>query len=329
MFPPIRIDKASDMPAYRQVIERITSLIKEGALKPGDRLPPERDLAESLGVARGTIKKAYEDLARNHVVDVNQGRGTFVSYRQDSVEPGRKERASRLIEDVLTELEGLRFSYREIKNLIDIKILEREERSEGLFIAAVDCNPESLAMYRRQLSFFSRLSIKPFLLDDLVKDSDPAKRLREFEIVFSTSTHFSELIGLVPGLKERIVQVVVSPSQETIINLAMIAANQRVGIVCESRQFMQIIRNKLKDFRIPAASVSHLFLGDGSGLAAFMADKDVVIAPSGYSFEVRREDRARIQEYTDRGGKVVYFDYRIERGSLLYLEERIKALLDT
>jgi len=329
MFPSIVIDKTSDVPAYRQVIEQITILIKNGSLNPGDRLPPERDLADRLGVARGTIKKAYEDLARHQVLDVSQGRGTFVSYRQDSVEPGRKERASRLIDELLTNLEGLRFSYREIKNLIDIKILEREERSEGLFVAAVDCNPESLAMYRKQLSFFSRLSIAPFLLDDLVRDPDPVKRLGEFEIVFSTSTHYSELIGLVPSLKERIVQVVVSPSQETIISLASMSVNQRVGIVCESRQFMQIIRNKLKDFRVPAGAISHLFLSEGKDLSSFIADKDVVIAPSGYPLDIRREDKAGFQAFTERGGKLVIFDYRIERGSLLYLEERIKTLLDS
>jgi DNA-binding transcriptional regulator YhcF (GntR family) len=326
MFPDLKVDKSKDTPVYRQILEKITGAIKNGDIKPGDRLPPERDLALSLGIARGTIKKAYEELARNHIIDMNRGRGTFVSFRQDTVEPGRKERATRRIDELLTELEAMRFSYREIKNLIDIKILEREERIEQYFIAAVDCNPESLDMYRKQLGFISRLEMKKILLDELARDPHPEKKLSGFELILSTSTHYSELIGLVPSLRERIVQVVVSPSQETVIDLAGLGSRQRIGILCQSKQFLQIIRTKLKDFHIHAAG--ELLLSAREDVAGFIGDKDVVIVPPGYSFEISKENKALIQGFTERGGKVVYFDYRIERGSLLYLEERIKGLLE-
>jgi DNA-binding transcriptional regulator YhcF (GntR family) len=326
MFPDLEIDKGMDTPVYRQILEKITGLIKNGELKPGDRLPPERDLALSLGIARGTIKKAYEELARNHIIDMNRGRGTFVSFRQDTVEPGRKEKATRRIDALLTELETLRFSHREIKNLIDIQILEREERIERYFIAAVDCNPESLDMFRKQLGFISRLEVKKILLDELAREPHPEKKLGGFELILSTSTHYSELIGLVPSLREKIVQVVVSPNQETVIDLAGLGSRRKIGILCQSRQFLQIIRNKLKDFHISAAG--ELLLSGGEDVAGFIADKDVVIVPPGYSFEISKENKALIQSFTERGGKVVHFDYRIERGSLLYLEERIKALLE-
>lgn len=66
----LQIDRASEVPVYRQIIEKIASLIRAGSLKPGDRLPPERELSAQLGIARGTITRAYEELARNGIVEV-------------------------------------------------------------------------------------------------------------------------------------------------------------------------------------------------------------------------------------------------------------------
>ena len=93
----VRIDPSSQIPAYRQIIEQIVSKVRAGELKAGDRLPAARDLAPLLGIARGTIAKAYEELARCSILDVTPGRGSFVSARQDVVPESRCERAARSI----------------------------------------------------------------------------------------------------------------------------------------------------------------------------------------------------------------------------------------
>ena len=49
-----------------------------GRARPGDRLPPEKELAESLGVSRGTLRLALERLESNGEVNRRQGSGTFV-----------------------------------------------------------------------------------------------------------------------------------------------------------------------------------------------------------------------------------------------------------
>ena len=259
---------------------------------------------------------------------MSQGRGSFVSFRQDVVEAGRKERAVRLIEELLKNLEKLRFSYREIGNLIDLKILEREEKAEHFYIAAVDCNPESLEIYQKQLSFISKIKLKKVLLDELAADPEPEKRLREYGLVFTTSTHYSELLGMAPGLREKILQVVVSPSQESIIQLALLKANQKIGVISESLRFQQIIRNKLRDFGIPSSTVAQLLLKPGADAAEFLRNRDAVIVPPGYTFDLQRSNKAAIQAFTERGGRIIVFDYQIERGSLLHLEERIKEILE-
>lgn len=64
------------------VEERIIQIIKDNELKPGDRLDNEYELAQRLGVGRGTVREAIKALVSRNVLVVRQGSGTFVSPRQ-------------------------------------------------------------------------------------------------------------------------------------------------------------------------------------------------------------------------------------------------------
>ena len=64
---------------YRQLAAAFTLLIDEGTLRSGDQLPPERALASSLSVSRGTVVKAFELLEEDGRVSRVQGRGTTVN----------------------------------------------------------------------------------------------------------------------------------------------------------------------------------------------------------------------------------------------------------
>ncbi|MBC8170183.1 MAG: FadR family transcriptional regulator [Anaerolineae bacterium] len=66
-----------------QITERILSMIREQSLHPGDRLPPERELALLMGVSRATVREALRSLAMMNVVELKHGSGTFVT----SLEP--------------------------------------------------------------------------------------------------------------------------------------------------------------------------------------------------------------------------------------------------
>ena len=63
---------------YEQVAEQIQRLILKGVLKPGDRLPPERELAVKFGVARSSIRDAIRTLEVMGILEPRQGLGTVV-----------------------------------------------------------------------------------------------------------------------------------------------------------------------------------------------------------------------------------------------------------
>lgn len=61
-----------------EVISKLREMIHSGELRPGDRLPPERDLAKILGVSRPTLRAGIHSLAAVGILHSRQGAGTFV-----------------------------------------------------------------------------------------------------------------------------------------------------------------------------------------------------------------------------------------------------------
>jgi DNA-binding GntR family transcriptional regulator len=62
-----------------QVINLILDLIQQQQLTPGDKLPPERELAASMGIARQTLRSALSALAAIDVLEIRQGAGAFIT----------------------------------------------------------------------------------------------------------------------------------------------------------------------------------------------------------------------------------------------------------
>jgi GntR family transcriptional regulator len=75
----IRIDREGDVPVGVQLAWALRGAIASGALKPGDRLPPLRDLAAEIGVNANTLRAAYAKLEADGLIDTRHGSGTFVT----------------------------------------------------------------------------------------------------------------------------------------------------------------------------------------------------------------------------------------------------------
>src|SRR5215210_7510891 len=67
-----------------QIAARLIGLITERRLRPGDRLPPERELAATMGVSRSSLREALRALAMLGVTEMRHGDGTYLT----SLEPG-------------------------------------------------------------------------------------------------------------------------------------------------------------------------------------------------------------------------------------------------
>src|ERR1041384_2610462 len=72
------IDSEKSGTSSEEVVLNLREMIQRGELRPGDRLPPERDLAKLLGVSRPTLRAGIRSLAAVGVLQSRQGAGTFV-----------------------------------------------------------------------------------------------------------------------------------------------------------------------------------------------------------------------------------------------------------
>jgi GntR family transcriptional repressor for pyruvate dehydrogenase complex len=103
MFNSIKHTKISE-----EIANQIKRLIIDGELKPGDQLPPERELIKQLGVSRPSLREALNALAAMGFLDVRQAKRTFV-----------KSVTSKLIEDPLSLL--IKADDQKIFDLIEVR----------------------------------------------------------------------------------------------------------------------------------------------------------------------------------------------------------------
>ena len=85
----IALDATSDTPLYKQLAEAVRSLVDQGVLQAGERLPATRELAGQLGLNRTTVSAAYAVLEECGLLEGQVGRGSFIAQRPDSqINPG-------------------------------------------------------------------------------------------------------------------------------------------------------------------------------------------------------------------------------------------------
>lgn len=75
----VRVDPGSPVPPYEQLRGQVATMIASGSLVPGQRLPTIRQLASDLGVAGGTVARAYRELERDGLISSRGRKGTFVA----------------------------------------------------------------------------------------------------------------------------------------------------------------------------------------------------------------------------------------------------------
>ena len=90
----LTVDPDSPMPPYEQIRSQISSMVQVGLLPEGSRLPSIRQLANDLGVAGGTVARAYRTLETDGVVATRGRHGTVVIQRPAAVEDRKLHRSA-------------------------------------------------------------------------------------------------------------------------------------------------------------------------------------------------------------------------------------------
>ncbi|MBU2881040.1 FadR family transcriptional regulator [Psychrosphaera sp. B3R10] len=121
---------------YVKVAEQISRLVQEGELKPGDRLPSERELAEKIGVSRPTIREAMIALEIAGIIEIRTGSGIYVveqkpelALSDEGVGPFEVLDTRYIIEAEACALAAARITEEQLEELNQtIKEMEEEEK---------------------------------------------------------------------------------------------------------------------------------------------------------------------------------------------------------
>jgi len=92
---PLALDARSDVPLHRQLAGRLSAAVLAGRLPRSSRLPATRTLARRLGLSRGVVLAAYDELAAQGVVEGRHGSGTYVAGTLPEVLPVPRRPAPR------------------------------------------------------------------------------------------------------------------------------------------------------------------------------------------------------------------------------------------
>jgi len=176
------------------IIQQIKSQIKKGILKPGEKLPSERKLADQLGVSRSSVREAIQALAFSGYLEVIQGKGTYIL-------------------EMATQYDEIVNFFSEFTNFSLDYLMEARIMLEGEFarLAALNASQEEIDVIER---VFNEIASSKDLNTFFVKDL-------EFHLTIAKATHNPIMNGLMKIIGEMLykeTQKIIEISKDTRIN---------------------------------------------------------------------------------------------------------------
>lgn len=318
----LKIDKDSKYPVYRQIVDQISIKIHNNELDIEERLPTERELSIITGISRGTIKRAYDELSSDGIIQRIQGSGTFVSNKQDIAVLCRKDKAIKIINKMLHELYSMHLTHKEIDSLISSKIQNLRRLTTNIRIAVVDEFMETLGLISSQLYRIADVDVSEFLLRNLEKS--PQRLTYNYDIILTTKNHYLQVIEMAPSIADIVIKVAIKPSQRVKFELARIEENMSVGIWCMSQEFANTIYEHIALMGHKDIFVDFRLDSEPGLVINFIKDKDIIIIPNDYLGVENTQDVELLYQFERRGGKIIFFEYHIDQGSLLHINYQLE-----
>ncbi len=126
-----RLDAASGVPTYLQLVHQVEHALRLGYLKPGDQLPKVRDVVAALAINPNTVLKAYKELETKGLAAGRPGQGTFVQATLSQVALPELTALRRSLSGWLTAADGAGLDEDGIVALFSSAMRDFHERRDG------------------------------------------------------------------------------------------------------------------------------------------------------------------------------------------------------
>lgn len=318
----IDLERKSGIPLYVQVAQMISGMIGDGTWAPGFRLPPERQMAQLLGVSRNTVSASYAYLENRGLVYSSRGRGTFVIGDQPEkdmeTENGHGAKGLSALADVLFQL-GIQAGMDPAQTaaLVQERVSLHQARSPAISIGLVECNREQLDFFSQKLNLGGGVRVVPILWPGEERGREILDHCAGVDLVVTTFFHLEEVSRCL-GLDLEVLGIALDPDLETMVRIAQLPRGSKVALVCLSHQFAERVKKSLQ-----RAGLGHLeveVLTPGQPLEPALKEVGGVIVSPGRREEVKGVSQGTIP--------VIEFIYYPDQGSIRMLSQRISELME-
>ena len=315
------VNPALDVSIYQQLVDHIRAAVKKGTLAPGQQLPTVQELSAQLSIAKGTIKRAYDELAHLGIIEKVQGRGSFVCYQPQN-SGSRKERAMAAIDSLLDELEDMGFSATEIGIYLNLKQRERNEQVSTLKVAVVECNPETLSQLSEQLRSIKGIDLYSYLLDSVREY--PYKLDEDMDLVITTAEHSAFIESVLPD-PEKLARVALRLSTDTLSGIVRLRGGETARILCFSERFGDLVYASCRRYAKNIQTAKPVPFGNEAEALGATDGQGIVLVPKDYEKYCSAPVAERLRQLESKG-KLLSCGYKLDDGSFLHLEEKLAAL---
>ncbi len=316
-----QIDPNLDVPIYQQLVDTIRAAAQKGLLTAGQKLPTVQEMAQLLSVARGTVKRAYDELEHKGLLEKVQGRGTFIRY-QPANSGSRKEQAMAAIDAMLSQLENMGLSPAEINIFLNLKLRQRAEQESMLKVAVLECNPENLSSLAEQLRSIPRLDLYTHLAENVAQY--PYKLGEDMDLIVTTANHAVFLENTLPE-RRKITKVALRLEPQCLCRIIKLPKNAKIGILSYSAEFGAQLVRTCQMYAADASPAEPVLFSAQPDLDVYLQDKDAVLVPHAYEKYCSVPAADCLRRFS---GELIRCSYEIDEGSFLYLKDKATRMLD-
>lgn len=313
----IKIDKNNKIPLYIQVKKQITYHIKNGSLRVGTKMPPERELAKELGISRNTISSAYNELEAKGVLKSIRGRGTFVAEEVSSWKTDEGiHKVYKLVDMALEEALESGIESEDFLDLVISRVKEKNEAINRITSGFVECNNEQATIFSKEICDITKVNTIPFTLEQLNDmDDETRSRLNKCQIIISPFNHANEVDKLLKGMNKEILGVATGPNLESIVRIARHPEDTKFSFICLSDEFIFRIESALDKAGIGDLKVKYFNGKDEKKLKEVIDFADVlIVTPARYN---------EVYKLNIENKELIEFSYIIDSESIKMLKSKI------
>lgn len=234
--------------SLERVRHELLTALHVGKLAPGDRVPSVRRLAHRTGLNKKTIHRAYTHLAREGLLDLRPGRGTFITE-----EPIPAAELVAAVNRSRALAGGLGLEPRVFGAFLDVYL---GEGLRGLPLAVVECNREQSGLIEEELVHSLGVEVRSLLLSEL--GGAPPGLFRQCAAIVTTDCHARETIAAVGPSGPPVYRVALDPTFPR--RIADEARHGRVVMVVPDRRFGPPFISLLRRIATPTSLLERLHI---------------------------------------------------------------------